>query len=494
VSVSAAARPRVSPAQRVLWAAAVLSLVSLLLDVSAGGVGALVFELCAVLSIVGVGLYALWHTPPAYALSFALLLSPFSSNWQAIGLPSGFAPQKLFELVAIATVLLRAPSVPAGRSVRIRAAHWILGLACLDVIVSAAFSGTLLNETALFNFLDSFGIIPFLVFLVAPVAFRTQAERRILLATMVLLGVYLGLTTLFETLHLNSLVFPKYILNPKYGDASELGRARGPFAAAVQNGFGLYGCACGSVLATLLWRDGRARACAGAVALLCFLGAFLTLQRSVWIAMTVATVITLLSVPKLRFLVLPGIVAGAAGVLLALALIPGLSGNVSARANQAEPVWERENLAVAAANMVRTEPLVGFGWGKFTSDSGPYFRQNAGYPLVGTTLPVHDVYLSYGAELGVIGLTLWALGTACGLGGAIFQGSRNMRPWRSALLAMAVFYLIVIVFVPPPSGFPPLILWLFAGVVWGGDPRLRSSARGSSRMPVVGVRGGPSRR
>jgi O-antigen ligase len=208
--------------------------------------------------------------------------------------------------------------------------------------------------------------------------------------------------------------------------------------------------------------------------MLCFLGTFLTLQRSVWIATTAATVITLLTVPGLRRLVLPGIAAATVGVLLALTLIPGLSGNVTARANQQEPVWERENMTVAAINMIRTEPLIGFGWGKFTTDSGPYFRQSASYPLVGTTAPCHNVYLAFGAELGLIGLTLWALGMIWGLGGTIVQSARSMRPWRSALLAMTIFYLIVIAFVPPPSGFPPLILWLFAGVVWGGSPRLLS--------------------
>jgi O-antigen ligase len=482
-----AARPRAASAQRLFWAAAALAVVCLALGLAAGGAGAVFFELCVASSFAGVCLYILWHTPPAYTLSFALLLSPFSSNWQAIGFPSGVAPQRLFELAAIAAVLLRAPGVPVGRSLRVRAAHWLLGLACLDVLVSAAFAGTLINETALFNFLDAFGLVPFLVFLVAPVAFQTATDRRVLLVVMVALGAYLGLTTLFETLHLNSLVFPKYILDPKYGDASELGRARGPFAAAVQNGFGLYGCACGSALALALWKDRRARACAGGVALLCFLGAFLTLQRSVWIAMAVATVITLLTLPRLRFLVLPGILAAAVGVLLALAVIPGLSGNVSARANQAEPVWERENLAVAAVNMIRAEPLVGIGWGRFITDSGPYFRQNASYPLVGTTAPSHDVYLSYGAELGLIGLTLWALAMIWGLGGTLLQSPPNMLPWRSALLAMTVFYLIVIAFVPPPSGFPPLILWLFAGVVVGGTPRLRSR-RPAQGLPAPRVR------
>ncbi len=464
-----------NPTRQLSLAAVAAALVCLLLGLLAGSVGAILLELLLVGAILCIGLYVFWLIPPSYTLSVALLLSPFSSNWQAIGLPSGVAPQRLFVFAAIAAVLIRARGVPAGRTLRVRAAHWILAIACLYVMVNAAFAGTLFSKTALFNLLDAFGIIPFLVFLVAPVAFQTEADRTVLLATIVVLGVYLGLTTLFETLHLNSLVYPKYILDAKYGDASELGRARGPFAAAVQNGFGLYGCACGCTLAATVWKDRRARICAVAVGLLCFLGAFLTLQRSVWLAMTVASVLTLLSVRSLRRWVLPGLAAAAVGVLLALALIPGLSENVNARANQSEPVWERENMTVAAINMIKTAPLVGFGWGTFTADSGPYFRQNAAFPLVGTTAPCHDVYLAFGAEIGLIGLALWGLGLLWGIGGTILRSARSMAPWRSALLAMAIFYAIVIAFVPPPSGFPPLILWLFAGVLCGGTPWLRSN-------------------
>lgn len=341
-------------------------------------------------------------------------------------------------------------------------------LTVVFAIVSSMLAGTLFEHAADFRLLDAFGLFPFLVYVVAPVAFQTERERRILLIAFVGLGAYLGLTTLFESLHVNALVFPKYILNAAIGDTGGEGRARGPFAAAVQNGFALYGCACVSALAGATWRDWRARICASAVVLVCLLGVLLTLQRSVWIGAITATAIVMICVPRLRAWLVPAVVVGVAGVILALALVPGLSENVSSRASQSVSVWERENMTVAALNMIQAKPLLGFGWGTFTEVSEPYFRQSASYPLVGTTVPCHDTYLGFAAELGLIGVTLWILALLWGVGGAILSRARTMFSWRMALLAVFLFYLVVIAFVPPPTGFPVLIAWLLAGVVTGG--------------------------
>jgi O-antigen ligase len=386
-----------------------------------------------------------------------------------MGIPEGAAPDRFVMVVGIFSVLLRAPGLPAGRIVKLRPVHWYLGAAVLYVIISAVAAGTLTEHTAFFRLLDAFGIFPFLVFLVAPVAFRSEDDRRVLLVAFVVLGAYLGLTTLFESLHLNALVFPKYILNAEIGDSAAVGRARGPFAAAVQNGFALYGCACVAAVAAATWKGWKGRTTAAAVTLLCLLGTFLTLQRSIWIASVVATVITLLCIPRLRAWLIPGLIGGALTVLLALALVPGLSENVSTRAGESIPVWERENLTVAALNMVEAKPLFGFGWGTFTEASGPYFRQSPDYPLIGTAELCHDTYLSYAAEIGLIGLLVWVVAMLWGVGGAILARTRAMFSWRMALLAVSIFYVIVIAFVPPPTGFAVLVVWLLAGVMGTAD-------------------------
>ena len=97
--------------------------------------------------------------------------------------------------------------------------------------------------------------MPFLLFLTAPLAFRTQRQRQVLLVTFVTLGAYLGLTVVFETVKLDALVFPKYILDPHYG--IHAGRGRGPFVEAVTNGLALFTCSVVCAIAVAQWHDRR---------------------------------------------------------------------------------------------------------------------------------------------------------------------------------------------------------------------------------------------
>ena len=123
-------------------------------------------------------------------------------------------------------------------------------------------------------------------------------------------------------------------------------------------------------------------------------------------------------------------------------------------------------MATAAVGMVEARPLLGFGWGTFPAAGREYFRQSADYPLVGTQTIVHNVYLSYAAELGLIGVSLWVLGFVVGIGIPAFsRTSSEMRPWRDAVLPLAAFYLVVIYFIPPPTGLSAMMVWLSAGIV-----------------------------
>ncbi len=158
--VVAARFPAAAAAAALAAAAAGLAALCLLVGTS-GGHGVYLFELIAVLS-VGCGcVYVLWLTPPAYTLSLAIVLLPFSGNWGAIGLPEGVAPDRIVAAIGVLAVLLRAPGLPAGRTARLRPVHAVLAFAVLFVLASAAVAGTLLEPTADFNLLDAFGVIPF---------------------------------------------------------------------------------------------------------------------------------------------------------------------------------------------------------------------------------------------------------------------------------------------------------------------------------------------
>jgi putative inorganic carbon (HCO3(-)) transporter len=403
---------------------------------------------------------------PAYTFSAAILLTPFAGNWPELGVPGPLSPDRLLLASGIAAVALRAGTMADRPRLRITGAHVFLGVAVVYALISALFAGTLFERDPLLKIIDAFGIMPFLVFLVGPLAFTRPHQRQVLLVTFVVLGAYLGFTVLFETVKLDALVFPKYILDPNFG--IHVHRGRGPFVDAVANGLALYTCAvvCGVAVAT--WRDARARAIAAAIGVLCVTGAFLSLERSVWIGALFGTIIAMLATNGLRRYLVPVILAGAFGVAASLALIPGLTTTVQDRLNNPGTIWDRKNLARAAVNMVEARPLFGFGWSRFTSDSRDYFQQAFGYPLTATNAGVHNTPLTYGVDLGLIGMTLWILGLTFGLVGALAtRGPPELYPWRVALLAIAAASLVVLNSVPP-TAWLNRSLWLFAAVVYSG--------------------------
>jgi putative inorganic carbon (hco3(-)) transporter len=419
------------------------------------------------------GAVVIWRTDPAYTLSAAIFLTPLAGNWPRLGVPGSLSPDRLLFVAAVAMVLLRAPPVADRPRLRITGTHWLLALAAAYAVVSALLAGTFFQRDAFVKIFDAFGILPFLTFLVAAVVFRTPAQRRVLLATLVMLGAYLGLTVLFEMLKFDALVFPKYILDPSYG--MHPSRGRGPFVDPVACGLALYTCAVASAIAVASWRRAGLRAVAVAVGLLCVVGTFLSLQRSVWIGAVVGTVVAMLAVGRLRAYLIPVAAATAVAIAAALALIPGLSSLVSERVNDPSALWDRKNLDRAGINMLADRPLLGFGWGRFTTYSGDYFEQADDYPLTAAGVNpnddrfgLHNTPLLYGVELGLIGLTPWLLGLVLGVGAALAtRGPPDLRPWRIGLLAVALAFLVVINAVPP-SAWPNRSLWLLAGAVYAG--------------------------
>jgi O-antigen ligase len=417
-----------------------------------------------VLVLPAVGYLAL-AVDPAALLTLAVVLTPFAGNWQQLGIPGILAPDRLLIAATIVLVVFRAVTGRGDPLPQLRPVHYVLALAVLWAVASALVSHTLFDRASLLKIVEAYGVFPFLIFYLAPIIYTTPRRRQWLLGALVVLGAYLGLTVLFEMAGPHSLVWPKYILDPHYGIHG--GRGRGPFADAVANGFGLYVCALASCIAASQWR-GKARIAAGLVAVLCFVGTLLTLERSVWTGVAVATVVTLISFARLRRVAFPVIVASAAAVLLALVLIPGLSAKVSTRASDQGPVWDRENLTVAALNMVSARPLLGFGWSRFQATSGPYFRQSQNYPLTATNIDIHNYFLTYAVELGLVGLLIWLTGLLMGGFGALStRAPPEFAPWRMAFLAVAVCFLLVANSVPP-TVFQNEVFWLWAGVLWSG--------------------------
>lgn len=457
---------------RAAWALAALVAGAIL----AGAAGLPVWgvDLAATLYRPAVGIVALvsaavvvWHVHPAYLLSAAIFLTPFAGNWPELGVPGPLSPDRLLFLGAAASVLLRAPPMALRPPLRVSGAHYLLALALLYALLSAFLAGTLFERGGFVLILDTFGILPFLAFLVAPLAFSSAAHRRVLLGTLVALGAYVGLTVLFDMAQLDALVFPKYILDPNEG--LHPGRGRGPFVDPVACGLALYTCAVACGIAIASWRSSSMRALAAGVGLLCAVGSFLSLERSVWIGAVVGAATALLVIRGVRRYFVAVVAAVAVSIVATLAVFPGLSERVADRVNDKGTLWDRKNLNRAGLNMVEARPLIGFGWGGFLKYGEDYFEQAPDYPLTASKgIGLHNTPLTYGVELGLIGLSLWLLGLLFGVASALAtRGPPELVPWRVGLLAVAVATLVVLNAVPP-TAWPNRALWLLAGVVYAG--------------------------
>jgi O-antigen ligase len=431
--------------------------------------------------LIAIGVLALrflWEQHPAVTLCGAIALSVFSGAWSQIGL--GNIPlNRLLAVLAIAQCVLRAPGTVQMPRLRLRSVHLLMGLTILYAVGSAVVAATLGTEKGFLGLWDTLGLMPFMLFLVAPSVFAGERERELLLTTLLCLGGYLGLTAVFEILGPHSLVFPHYIAA---SDAATPGvlRAGGPFQSAVAEGCATFVCAVAAAIAFGRW-SGRKRWLAAAAGLAALTGCFLTLERGVWLAAAVATVAALLATRGGRRRLLPGLAVAAIAIGTALTLSSTLSHSTSERANDQRSVWDRESQLAAGSRMLAAKPLLGFGWNRYPTESREYFRQPFTYPLTGYvpgTLigepqipqPLHSTYLSYAVELGLLGAGLWLACYLWAIGEGVFRrGPTELRPWKLGLIAVALFVLVVIAVNPHEPPFAFLVVMLWAGVALAGS-------------------------
>jgi putative inorganic carbon (hco3(-)) transporter len=404
-----------------------------------------------------------WRVDPVYPLSAGIVATVFSGNWDQLGFPIG--ADRILLVTGIASVLLRARD--EGRRLRFEPVHGALIVAGLWAASSAFVAGTIRDPAAFWGLLDRVGIIPFAVFAVAPLAFRTERQRQVLLGALVLTGGYLGFTALAETLGARGLIFPTYISNEAIGIHQD--RARGPFVEAVANGMGLYASGVAAAIAVVTWKRPRWRLVALGVLGLCAIGIVFTLTRAIWLASAVATLAAMMATPQLRRFVVPTMAAGAGLVIAMLALVPGLQGDVAERQADKLPIYDRLNTNAAGLRMLEEKPLFGQGWQTFADRSRDYLWQNDDYPLTGVGIDLHNVFLSHAVELGLLGFLAWIIAWGWGIGGAIIsRGPPELTPWRTGLIALAVHWVIVGNLGPLGYALPTLLLWSWAAVVWAG--------------------------
>jgi putative inorganic carbon (HCO3(-)) transporter len=427
--------------------------------------------------------YLAVFTSPAWLISIGIALTMFSGNSEHLGLPIG--PDRLLIAAGLAAMILRLPGYDPHRTITWRPLHAVLALVAAIGTVSAYAAGTLFEADGLFALLDVLGLVPFLVFTLAPLVFGTKRDRDALLTVLVISGLYLSVTGILEGVKLTDLVFPRYIVDPTIGIHS--GRTRGPFVEAVAMGLALYGCAVAAAIASVTWASRRKVVLARVVCGLCLVATIFTLTRAVWLATVIATGMALLTSPRTRRVMVPIFVVGTIALVSALLFVPGFGERATERSNDERPIWDRRNTNRAAIEMVLDHPLAGIGWHTFEEKAPEYMTVSPNYPLTGVDIPVHNVPLSHAAELGLPTMVLWALGLLFAVGSAVLRpGPESLDPWRLGMVALFFHWLIVASFGPLTYAFPNLLLWAWAGVAALGHmsaPRTREPE--PVREPVI---------
>jgi putative inorganic carbon (HCO3(-)) transporter len=443
----------------------------------------LAFGLAGVMTLV-VAAVAL---SPAWLLSIGLALSIFSGNWKYMHVPGPL--DRLVVAVAIAAIILRSFFDPDAPRIEIRRLHWLLALLTLYTLGSAAWAGTLFHHDAFFALLDRLGIEPFLLFLVAPSAFTTADDRRILLVTLTVIGGYLGLLAIFEVIGPHALVFPRYINNPGLG--LHYGRARGPFLEAGADGLAMFSSA---VASAMLIAEGRGRTARSALILvigLCVLGIILSETRQVWLGAAAGGIIVCLLEPRLRRRLPVGLILTAALVGALYYGVPTLKTQLKTRTDDQRSLWDRYNSDEAALRMFESRPLLGFGWFEFPDQSSRYYHVARTYPLTDVA-EVHNVVLSNAAEIGFVGAAMWLIVVFIGMLTPVMRrGPPQLRPWVLAGLAIAIAWFVQSNFAPVTYAFDNYVPWVFAAIAFGPiagsvrSPAL-SPARTLGSVPATG--------
>lgn len=391
-----------------------------------------------------------------------LALNMFSSFYDLMGIPVPL------DRVAFALLVL---SVASGSALRTAHKKWdaIYGLLTFQILLaltSGIVVGSLFTKYGAIALLDRI-VVPSLCFMIAPACFRSAADRKVLTRFLVVIAIYLGLTSIFQVLGPQALVFPRYILDPSVGILPD--RARGPFAEAAANGLvmTIATCACLMALSQEVLRRWRILAGLGAVA--CSIGVLLTYTRSAWLAFIFASFVWCILQREYRKFLLPSALALAAGIY-ALQLVPGVGDVLAARLTTSRSIDDRVITNDTALRLFVDSPLTGIGWARFLPSVVDNVRQLDLVPLTNVNIEVHNVLLSRLAELGFFGGAAWVAILILGPLRAVTSraATGDLIGFRYLLAGSVVAYVYVALLTPLPYPFPSNLLFALGAIVLVG--------------------------
>lgn len=416
---------------------------------------------------------------PAYAvlLSLFLVLNAFSGHWGYLGLPG-----PVDRLVLVAAVMLYAldPRTELKPHLRWTGVHTAMVAFSVWVMWSAFVHGTLWDSLGFYAALDRV-VVPFVLFCLAPGMLALPQARRLVLMTLVGLGMYLGLTAVVEMSPARPYAVPAFIVDDGLGIHPE--RARGPFLAAEPNGMMLAVAFYASLIVGGTGR-GMVRWCAWAAVPVSLMGVVLSMTRSVWLGLLVGMLIVGVVAPAMRAVVAAMAVAGTTAAGIALATSPAVRGFLVDRLTTQRSLDDRANTNEAALRIVQESPLTGIGWTNFARHGVDWVRLSPDYPLTNVAIEVHNVPLSRAAELGVIAAAVWVAIVVVGPVRSLFiPHAGELLQWRIMGIGMMCVWVVPTLMSPNPYPLPNNMLWLITGVL--STPWLAVSPGSTGKFPVL---------
>jgi len=301
-------------------------------------------------------------------------------------------------------------------------------------------------------------IVPFALFHIAVLVFRSERQRRHFEIFSFCALAYLIFIAVAFLANQRALIFPRFILDESLGFHPD--RARGPFLQAVANGMSLNLL---GILAIAFAQKRKVTAC-----LLLFVLPFAilaTMTRAVWISFAVSSFVLAFRLIA-RKMLLVSVLLALAGLLIGVSLgfsSHSLKTSILERTSERGPIEARMAVYDAGWSMFLERPLTGWAAAGMYSELA---RRMEGYHL--RSFYVHNTYLALLVEFGVPGLILYGI-LFLNLFRLSFHGSRaehgTVAALRRAWPLLLAVYLFNAFFVDMVYQFVIGLMFTVAGML-----------------------------
>jgi hypothetical protein len=280
----------------------------------------------------------------------------------------------------------------------------LIFLFCCILIISCLISNSLYEGYRLDRNLSTicnFALIPGLIFIIVRNISITPESVRYFLNYMLLVGIYLIITTCGEHYNVSWLVYPSYIMDPTIGIC--FGRARGSFVNPPVLGAMLV-MVFGSAI--ILYRNSLKWYYVFSLPFIITANYF-TYTRSCWIMFGSYIGVLALVSREYRKWVL--VLALGIVVIFVSGVFSKFSMDRTLFSERTQTIDDRYNVMHATWTMFLEKPLFGFGYGAFEKVGDDYFVALKGIELRGMGEGNHNVLLGLMAEVGIGATILFLL-------------------------------------------------------------------------------------